>query len=71
MEATTQRARGLVLAPFVLQGEEKSMGDERKIVGEDCPETALFVLIVQQYDGYNAQLFFAGVARRYFALQDL
>src|SRR5260221_261980 len=30
------------------------MGDERKIVGEDCAETALFVLIVQQYDGYNS-----------------
>ena len=47
------------------------MGDERKIVGEDGAETALFILIVQQYDGNNAQLFLAGVARRHFALQVL
>ena len=32
---------------------------------------ALFVLIVQQHDGYNAQLFFAGVAHGHFALQVL
>ena len=70
-EATRKRARGLSLAPFVLEGEEKSTGDERKIVGEDGAETAHFVLIVQQYDGNNAQLLFAGVARRYFALQVL
>jgi hypothetical protein len=43
----------------------------KHIVCENGSEPPRFILIMQQYDGNHAQIPFAGVALRYFALQIL
>jgi hypothetical protein len=42
-----------------------------QLIGEDSSETPGFLLIVQHHNGNDAQIFFAGVALRDFALQVL
>jgi hypothetical protein len=61
--------RFFVLLIEAKQTELLRSGDE--LVSEDSGETPRFVLIVQHHNGNHAEIFFAGVALRDFALQIL
>jgi hypothetical protein len=52
-------------------GNTRSLRSGDQLVCENGGKTARFILIVQHHDGNYAQVFFAGVALRDFALQVL
>src|SRR5713101_10159127 len=58
-------------APFSLRCEIKLVRSHQVIVGKNGFEAASFILIVQHHDRNNAQVLFAGMALRDFALQIL